>query len=437
MRDEAIEVVRRLQAAGYEAYLVGGCVRDQLLGLEPEDYDVATAATPEQVAPLFAETREVGRAFGVLHARQGDSWIEVATFRSDGPYTDARHPDQVTFADVHTDARRRDFTVNALYLDPVTQAVHDFVGGRADLEAGCLRAVGDPDSRFAEDPLRLLRAVRFACRYGFEIETRTWEAMRRAAPGIASVSGERVRDEMLAVLTGPDRRRGLELLYDSGLLAEVAPEVVALRGVEQSPRHHPEGDVWEHTLRMLEQLRGADPVLALGALLHDIGKPATRSEGKGEIHFYGHEKVGQEIAARLLERWRVPGRTQEVVLAMIGQHMRFRDTPGMKRSTLHRFLLQPHFDSILELHRLDALGARGDLTTYDLCRREREAMAASPPPVRPLLSGDELLALGYAPGPRLGAMIRALVDAQLEGEVVDRDAARAWVRARYASEAGA
>lgn len=429
MREAAEQVVRRLRAAGYETYLVGGCVRDLLLGRAPTDWDVATAARPEQAAPLFAAVREVGRHFGVLRVQNGAAWIEVATFRSEGPYSDGRHPDSVRFTDPRTDALRRDFTVNALFLDPDSGEVLDFVAGRADLASRLLRAVGDPEARFAEDALRLLRAVRFACRLGFTIEPRTWAAMQRHAARIRGTSAERVRDELLGLLTGPSPRRGLELLDASGLLREVAPEVAALRGVSQSPRHHPEGDVWEHTLRMLERMQAPSDALALGVLLHDVGKPATRTEDPpGEIRFYGHVERGTEIAAALLERWRVPARTRDAVLSMIGQHMRFLDTPRMKPSTLRRFVLQEHFPELLELHRLDSLGSRGDLTTWELCRAESEVMQHQSEPMRPLLTGHDLMALGYAPGPHLGSVLQALVDAQLEGEVRDRDAALAWVR---------
>lgn len=437
MREGAQEVVGRLRAAGFEAYWVGGCVRDELLGREPEDYDVATNARPEQAAPLFEAVREVGRHFGVLQVRVGEDWFEVATFRTEGPYTDGRHPDRVAYADLEADVRRRDFTVNALLLDPETGAVIDLVGGRDDLAARSIRAVGDPAERFAEDALRLLRAVRFACRLGFAIEPATWEAMRREAGRAGTTSAERVRDELLGVLTGPDPRRGLELLHGAGLLRVILPEVAALDGCTQSPRHHPEGDVWEHTLRMLAAMRDGSPELALGVLLHDVGKPATRAEAGGEIHFHGHVERGGEIAVAVLERLRFPNRTRDAVEWLVLQHLRFLDAPRMKQSTLRRFLLQDRFDELLELHRLDCVGSRGDLSTWEFCRREREALQREPPPVRPLLGGDDLIALGHAPGPRMGEMLRALVDAQLEGEVADRDAALAWVRARYGAGSGA
>ena len=427
-REAAEAVVRRLRQAGFEAYLVGGCVRDVLLGLEPADWDVATAARPDDAIPLFAATREVGRHFGVLHVESGGHWIEVATFRTEGAYSDGRRPDSVAFTDARTDAERRDFTVNALFLDPETGAVLDFVGGQADLAARRLRAVGDAAHRFEEDALRLLRAVRLACRLEFTIEAGTWAALQAQAGRIRSTSGERVRDELFGMLTGPAPRRALELLETSGLLRIVLPEVQAYRGVTQSPDHHPEGDVWEHTLRMLAAMREPTVELALGVLLHDVAKPVTRVEEGGRIHFYGHETRGVEMAAVILERLRVSNATRDAVLVMIGQHMRFIETPRMKRSTLRRFVLQTHFDAILELHRLDAVGARGDLAAWDLCRREIDAIGVERPPVRPLLSGHDLAALGMAPGPAMGRALEALVDAQLEGQVGDPEAARAWVQ---------
>ncbi|UCE02695.1 MAG: CCA tRNA nucleotidyltransferase [Candidatus Latescibacterota bacterium] len=438
MRSAAVDVVRRLRAAGFESYWVGGCVRDLLLGIEPLDYDVATSATPEQAAPLFESTREVGRAFGVLQVRCADSWIEVATFRSEGGYSDGRHPDSVHPADARTDVLRRDFTINALLMNPLDGQVLDYVGGRRDLEQRQLRAVGDPAQRFQEDALRLLRAVRFTCRFDLEIEPATRQALVAQAHRIRLVAAERARDELLAMLLGPRPRRALTLLLDSGLLDHIAPEVKRLRGCEQSPRHHPEGDVWEHTLQMLEHMQASvaqpDAALALGVLLHDVGKPDARQRVGDQWVFHGHEKRGQEIAETVMQRLRVPNKTQSAVQMLIGQHMRFISVREMRRSTLRRFILQEGFDRLLELHRLDALSSRGDLTTWEACRRELESVAQEEPPVRPLLSGDDLIERGYRAGPRLGVILRALVDAQLEGSVRDRERAIAWVREHFAPD---
>lgn len=435
MREAAAEVVRRLRGAGHEAYWVGGCVRDLLLGRAPEDYDVATSARPDECAALFTGLRQVGRSFGVLHVHVGETWIEVATFRTEGPYLDGRHPSHVEFTGAREDALRRDFTVNALFMDPFDGRVTDFVGGQQDLRSGLLRCVGDAAARLDEDALRLLRAVRFACGLDFELESRTAAAVRAGAARAAGVAAERIRDELLRMLAGPDPRRAVALLDDVGLLAVVLAEVARLRGCEQSPRHHPEGDVWVHTLRMLDLMPRGDAALGLGVLLHDVGKPDARSESDGEVHFYGHERIGQAIAAGILERLRVPRRMQETVQTLIGEHMQFLQVQNMRRSTLRRFLLQDDFAALLELHRLDALSSRGDLATYAFCHDQLAGIDAAAPVLRPLLSGDVLLRLGYAPGPRLGAILRALVDAQLEGEVADAAAAEAWVRRHYAPEA--
>ena len=440
MRAAAVEVVRRLQEAGFETYWVGGCVRDRLLGIEPGDYDVATAALPEQAAPLFEASREVGRSFNVLQVRCGDVWIEVATFRSEGDYRDGRHPEHIAPADARTDALRRDFTINALFLDPRTDRVLDFVGGEADLRRGLLRCVGDPAARLHEDALRLLRAVRFACRFALEFEPETRRALEAHAGRLRLVAAERIGEEFLQMLTGPRPERAIALLFETGLLEHFAPELVRLRGCEQSPRHHPEGDVWVHTLRMLALMAASareqegDRTLALGILFHDVGKPESRDERGEQVTFYGHERRGQEIAATIMQRLAIPTRTQETVRMLVGQHLRFMDVRQMRKSTLRRFVLQEDFERLLELHRLDALSSRGDLSTWEFCQRELQTITQEGIPVRPLLSGHELQALGYRPGPRLGEILRALVDAQLEGIVRDSPGAQAWVRAQYPPE---
>ena len=435
----ALEVVRRLQEAGFETYWVGGCVRDRLLGLEPGDYDVATAALPAQAAPLFEASREVGRSFNVLQVRCSDVWIEVATFRSEGDYRDGRHPEHVAPADARTDARRRDFTINALFLDPLADRILDFVGGQEDLRRRLLRCVGDPEARLREDALRLMRAVRFACRFALDLEPETRRALETNAERLRLVAAERIGEEFLQMLTGPQPERAMTLLVETGLLERFAPELVRLRGCEQSPRHHPEGDVWVHTLRMLSLMAesavpGGDRALALGVLLHDVGKPISRRQRGENVTFYGHERRGQEIATALMQRWAIPSRLQETVSMLVGQHLRFLDVGQMRKSTLRRFVLQEGFDRLLELHRLDALSSRGDLTSWEFCRRELQTIAREGIPLRPLLSGHELLALGYEPGPRLGEILRALVDAQLEGTVQDIAASEAWVRRHYPPE---
>lgn len=429
-RQSAFRIVEVLQNAGHEAYWVGGCVRDALFGLEPEDYDVATSAAPDTIAALFAMTRDVGRSFAVMQVCQDDIWVEVSTFRAESDYSDARHPDAVTPTDVRTDAERRDFTINALYYDPIEDRHLDFVDGRADIERRVLRCVGDPGRRLREDALRLLRAVRFACRFDLVIEPATLKALGDHAARLRHIARERVRDEFLALITGPRPGRALTLLFDTRLLRHVAPELERLRGCEQSPRHHPEGDVWVHTLRMLDRMAERsepDVALALGVLLHDVGKPATRKRVDGEWVFHRHEQRGQEIAAAWMHRLAIPRRTQEQVQMLIGSHMQFLNVQRMRKSTLRRFLLQPDFARLLELHRLDALSSRGDLTHWEWCRRALQEIQDEGVPVRPLLDGEDLIALGYEPGPRFGTILRTLLDAQLEGNVADREAARAWV----------
>jgi len=435
----ALEVVRRLQKAGFETYWVGGCVRDRLLGLDPGDYDVATAALPAEAAPLFDASREVGRSFNVLQVRCSDVWIEVATFRSEGDYRDGRHPEHIAPADARTDALRRDFTINALFLDPLTDRILDFVGGQEDLRRRLLRCVGDPEARLREDALRLMRAVRFACRFALDLEPETRRALENNAERLRLVAAERIGEEFLQMLTGPQPERAMTLLLETGLLERFAPELVRLQGCEQSPRHHPEGDVWVHTLRMLSLMAESVPpdgdrALALGVLLHDAGKPDSRRLRGESVTFYGHERRGQEIASALMQRLAIPSRTQETVSMLVGQHLRFLDVEQMRKSTLRRFVLQEGFDRLLALHRLDALSSRGDLSSWEFCRRELQAIAEAGIPVRPLLSGHELQALGYLPGPRLGEILRALVDAQLEGIVRDGPGAQAWVRAQYPPE---
>jgi len=439
MRQAAREVVHRLRQAGFEAYWVGGCVRDLLLGHEPLDFDVATAAQPEEVTPLFAATREVGRSFAVLQVRCQETWIQVATFRSEAAYSDGRHPDRVAYADVRQDALRRDFTINALFMDPETGRILDFVGGQEDLRRRLLRCVGNAQERLREDALRLLRAVRFTCRFELQIEASTRAALEAEAPRLALVAAERIREEWLAMLLGPQPRRAMELLRETGLLAHVAPELERLVGCAQSPELHPEGDVWEHTLRMLQHMRQdsddalfqADEALALGVVWHDVGKPETRQRHGHRVVFHGHEKRGMEIAAQSMRRLAVAARTQEAVQMLVGQHLRFIDVFHMRRSTLRRFVLQDGFERLLQLHRLDALASRGDLTAWEFCRRERQTLQSQNVSMRPFLDGRELMARGYAPGPRLGTILRALVDAQLEGQVRQREEALAWVREHF------
>jgi poly(A) polymerase len=420
----ARSIVARLRENNHSAWLVGGCVRDLLLGRVPDDFDVATSARPDELLRIFPKAGQVGAHFGVVLVHEGDAHVEVATFRSDFDYADGRRPTAVHFeTDPEQDALRRDFTINALLLDPDTNQVLDYTGGRADLDAGIIRAIGDPMRRFGEDHLRLLRAVRFAARLNFTIEPATFAAMQSLAPTIGNISVERVRDEISRILTEGGARRGLELLDASGLLREVLPEVSAMKGVEQPPEFHPEGDVWIHTLIMLEGLRADSPLeLALGVLLHDVGKPATFRIAE-RIRFDGHVEKGVEIAHHLLNRLRFPHAVIEQVEALIANHMRFKDLPNMRESKVKRFLRMPKFEEHLELHRLDCLSSHGSLTNYDFAREKQREVP--PEQLRPVLlvTGHDLIAAGCKPGPAFGAALREAEDAQLEGRVNTKEAA--------------
>jgi poly(A) polymerase len=435
-RELANSVCNTLQLHGHAAFLVGGCVRDILLDRDPADYDVATNATPEEVLQLFSHALDVGAQFGVVLVRQDPLKAEVATFRSDVGYSDGRHPDQVVYSQTpEEDVQRRDFTINGLLMRHDTGEVLDFVGGRADLAAGIIRAIGEPSRRFVEDKLRMLRAVRFAARFNYTIEPATFGAIRKHAKGIHVVSAERIREELTKLLTEGAARRGFELLDELGLLAEVLPEIAAMKGVPQPPQFHPEGDVWIHTLLMLEGLAaGASPTLAWGVLLHDIGKPPTfrpASDTGDRIRFDGHVDVGVRMADELCRRLHFSNDYTDQIKALVANHMKFKDVSQMRRATLKRFVRLPQFDEHLELHRLDCRSSHGKLDAYDAVR----AFLAETPPtqVRPprLLSGDDLKDLGYTPGPEFQKILATLEDAQLEEAVQTRDQALEFVRRHY------
>jgi poly(A) polymerase len=430
-RQAATEIVMRLRTEGFQAYLVGGCVRDLVMGREPADYDVATDATPAQVVHLFPEAITVGAQFGVVIVPTDAGKVEVATFRRDGRYADGRHPVEVQFArTAQEDVRRRDFTINGLLLDPANDEVLDYVGGRADIRARRLRTIGDPEERFREDKLRMMRAVRFAARFDFALDGPTRDAIRNLAPWIREVSAERVRDEILKILTEGRARRGFELLDETGLLAEVLPEIKAMQGVEQPPKFHPEGDVWIHTLLMLEGLQKPTATLALGVLLHDVGKPPTFTL-RERIRFDNHVEVGAKMAGEICARLRLSTRETERVVELVRHHLRFKDLPRMKRSTQMRFLRMEGFEEHLELHRLDCLASHGDLSHYELARKL--LLETPPEAVRPapLLTGDDLIAQGYRPGPQFKQMLQAVEDAQLDGKLHDREGALRLVAEQF------
>lgn len=430
-RERAVEIVRRLQAAGQEAFFVGGCVRDVQLGRAPEDFDIATSARPDQVEALFPRTVPVGRQFGVMIVLLGPDQFQIATFRSEQGYLDGRHPTEVRFSDAREDALRRDFTVNGLFFDPVGGKLHDWVGGQADLQARVIRTIGSPAERFGEDHLRLLRAVRFAAQLDFALDPTTLAAVQANAPSIQMVSAERIRDELLKLVRPPQAARGLELLQESRLLEHILPEVATFSGCQQSPDYHPEGDVFEHVRRMLAELpANAPPSLAWAVLLHDVGKPVTASSdaASGEIHFYGHEKVGADMAHVLLTRLRFPRKQIDEIVAVVEQHMQFKDVRQMRKATLRRLLLRPTFPLELALHRLDCLGSHGRLDHYEFLVAEAEALARQPAVKPPLLTGDDLLALGLPPGPEIGALLAEARDLQLQDELQTRAEALAWLR---------
>ena len=434
-RDYAADIVRRLREAGHGAFWVGGCVRDLIRDVAPEDYDIVTSARPEEVRGLFSRTIPVGERFGICLVVEGGAPFEVAAFRTEADYDDGRHPSRVAFGTAKEDVRRRDFTINGLLMDPETGRITDHVGGLRDIEQRIIRTIGDPEERFAEDHLRMLRAVRFAATLGFEIEPMTFAAVRRQAAMITRISAERIRDELSRLLTGGAARRGLELLSESGLLGEILPEVHALQGVEQPPLFHPEGDVWAHTLRMVALLPRpdgkADPRLAWAVLLHDVGKGVTRSEDAAGTHFYGHVQRGEEITAAILRRLRFSREEMETILALVRGHMLFMNVREMRPNRLKRLLRTPDFALHLELHRLDCLGSHGLLDHYTFCKQKLEEYPEEE--LRPprLLTGRDLIGMGFAPGPVFKEILRAVEDAQLGGEIPDAAAAGDLVRMRW------
>jgi poly(A) polymerase len=457
LKDFAISIVHTLRERGHKAYLVGGSVRDLLLGREPADYDVATDAIPEEVMRIFPETYAVGAQFGVVLVPQPvprrdaagmpeppvcDATgyvsphahvVEVATFRSDIGYSDGRHPDQVRLSkDPREDVERRDFTINGLLLDPVTNDVLDYVGGRKDLDARIIRTIGDPERRIAEDKLRMLRAVRFAARFGYAIELKTLQAIQKLASQIHHVSQERVRNELTRMLIEGHARQAFLLLDQTGLLHEVLPEIEAMKGVKQPPQFHPEGDVFVHTLLLLENLPHPCPItLAWGALVHDVGKPPTFRVAPDRIRFDGHVDVGVKMAEEICGRLRFSNDDTRQILALVDNHMRFAHLQRMKESTFKRFVRMPRFDEHLQLHRMDCLSSHGDLTSYNFTREKMAAMPQAEMRPAPLITGDDLIVSGYPPGPRFKKILSAVEDGQLEGRLHNREEAIAFVESEF------
>jgi poly(A) polymerase len=424
-------VVQRLRGAGFRAYFAGGCVRDWLLGEQPTDFDVATDASAEIVQQLFRRTVPVGAQFGVVLVLMDDQPIEVASFRADAEYLDGRRPVSVRPATPEEDAQRRDFTINGMFRDPDSDEVLDFVGGRADLAAGIIRAIGDPAARLHEDRLRMLRAVRLAARLDYAIDPATMTAIRAHAGELTGIAWERIGEEIVRILTEGRARRGFELLDESGLLPHVLPEVAALHGVEQSPDYHPEGDVFIHTLLLLEQLRAPSETLALGALLHDIAKPDCAERRGDRITFYGHPEVGAARAVAVCQRLRRSRPVWERVEYLVRNHLRLVHAPQMRRSTLRRFLAEDGIDELLELARIDSLASHGDLRAYQFCVDARTQLGDEPARPAPLVRGRDLLALGYRPGPLYSEILHAVEEKQLEGELTNPESALAWVKQAY------
>ena len=438
MESIARSIVARLQAAGHIAYFAGGCVRDALRGVTPKDFDVATNARPEQVQALFPRNVAVGAQFGVIRVMESGFQFEVASFRADGVYLDGRRPVDVTFTTPQGDAERRDFTINGMFFDPVAGKVIDFVGGRNDLQAGVLKAIGEPEARFREDRLRLLRAVRFAAMLGFEVDPATWAAVRAHAGEIGVVSAERIRDELVKIFLAPTRVRGFDLLDASGLLRVVLPELDRCKGCEQPPQFHPEGDVFVHTRLMLSLLPEQVSVpLVFSVLLHDIGKPPTMQvDPDGRIRFNTHERVGAEMTLRVMERLKFSRAEIDATVEAVRQHMAFKDVPQMRVAKLKRFMARPGFEDEMELHRVDCQGSHGMLDNYQFLRVKQEEFAHEPLIPKPLVTGHDLIAHGMPPGRKIGEILEAVQTRQLEGLFADRDAALAWVKSEYLDPAG-
>ena len=433
MEQTAREVAARLRERGHIAYFAGGCVRDIIRGETPKDFDIVTDARPEAVQKIFPRTYAVGVHFGVIIVLENDFQFEVATFRSDEAYVDGRHPSAVRFSSPEEDAKRRDFTINGMFYDPVAEEVIDFVGGRSDVAAKLVRAIGDPAQRFAEDRLRMLRAVRFATALDYKIDSQTWDALLASAPSINQISAERIRDELVRIFISPNRVRGWDLLDSSGLMRAILPELEAMKGVLQPEQFHPEGDVFQHTRLMLQFLQETVSVpLVFAVLLHDVAKPVTATVDKtGRIRFNEHDRIGAAMTEAIMRRLRFSGAEIEATVEMVRQHMVFKDVPKMRVAKLKRFMARPTFDDELELHRVDCESSHRMLDNYEFLLRKREEFANEPIIPPPLLRGDDLIALGLKPGPKFGEILEAVETRQLEGTLRTREEALEWVKREH------
>jgi len=433
MERAARKVAEILRDRGHIAYFAGGCVRDMVRGLTPRDYDIATDARPENVQALFPRTYAVGAHFGVIIVLEDGFQFEVATFRSDEAYIDGRHPSAVHFSSPKEDARRRDFTINGMFLDPASNKVIDLVGGQADIGAKLVRAIGEPAQRLAEDRLRTLRAVRFATALDYQIDKRTWDALVASASSINQISAERIRDEVVRIFLSPSRVRGWDLLDASGLMSAILPELQAMKGVLQPEQFHPEGDVFVHTRLMLSLLPDIVSVpLVFAVLFHDVAKPVTsRVDETGRIRFNEHDRIGAEMTEAIMRRLRFSGAEIEATVEMVRQHMVFKDAPKMRIAKLKRFMARPTFDEELELHRVDCQSSHRMLDNYEFLLRKREEFANEPIIPPPLVRGDDLIAFGLKPGPKFGEILEAVETRQLEGKLRTRDEALNWVKSHY------
>ena len=430
-RAQAISIVQRLRGEGYDCFLAGGCVRDMLLAREPQDYDIATSARPEDIQRIFPDTIPVGAQFGVILVLHDGAPFAVASFRHDGPYIDGRRPSAVRYGTLEEDIHRRDFTINGMVYDPLADRVIDLVGGQEDLRLGLIRAIGDPQARFEEDRLRMIRAVRFAASLKFDIDPPTFAAMQRQAPSIAVISGERIGEEISRILTEGGARRGFELLDESGLLKIILPEIVAMKGTAQTPDFHPEGDVFTHTMLLLSHLENPSETLAYGCLLHDVAKPICFRQQGQRITFYGHTERGAEMAEDILKRLKRGRAVWERVAYLVRNHLRQVQAPQMRLSTLKRFLREEGIEELLELARIDALSSNGDLSYYRFCQERRGALNDEEIRPEPLVRGADLIELGFKPGPQFKEILRQVEDAQLGGELRSRDEALEWIKTKF------
>ncbi len=427
----AIQIAKSLHKAGFTAYFAGGCVRDLIMKEKPKDYDIATTATPDDIEKLFSKCVPVGKQFGVMIVVMQKQHFEVATFRREGAYRDGRHPDHVAFTTPQEDAKRRDFTVNGLFYDPLKKSIIDYVEGKKDIRQKLICTIGDPEARFQEDRLRLLRAIRFAANLGFKIEPKTWQAIKRLRKEIYSVSQERIRDELVKMFTRPNAGRGLELLSESGLLKEILPEVEAMKGVQQPPEFHPEGDVFVHTKMLMDQLKNPSVTLAFGALLHDVGKPPTFSDEGERIHFYNHPNIGAQMAREMLTRLRFSNREIEDVVSCVNNHMKFASVKEMRIGKLKQFVVRENFPTELEMHKIDCLASHGKLELHRFLKRKVKEFKREDLKPKRLINGNDLIAAGIEPGPIMKEILEEVYVLQLEGKMTSKDQAIRWVKKNY------